>query len=286
MRKTRRKHEALELLAKKGPMNVYQVWKWFQETRKTSKGSRSAYQKAVNSLMKEGYVNVKKSKAWYGGRTMKVYGITVEGFLEALKEKTLWGHIDQIVSSNKQLMPEYFEFWDTLKRLKADDVGVKLLAYAIEKLKRGVPTFPEQIEGRKPTLRDWLPRAAIYPYDAMLEGVLSRMETSRFLRAILEDDKAEKLYVDTLKWIIRSHKSAMESFSGALEKHRELKYWLDKTRRVVEIIENIQDPAERLKALKQDKDLWQAVLRLYPEVKDEEGLLVLFEKIKSEKSKA
>jgi len=269
-------------LAVRGPLNVYQIWNSAKETLRARKGPRSAYQKAINSLMKEGYVRIKGSKAWYGkNRTVKIYEITAEGLLEALKDKNLWGHIDEIAVSNEQLLPEYFGFWQTLKHMKADDIGAKLLAYAVEKLRSGIPTFPEKIDGRKPTLRDWLPRLAIYPWSALLEQILTPEEANRFTTAILEDPKAEKLYTDTLHWIIDSHKSAVESFSKALEKYYELKAWYERAKRFLEITEKIKDPVKRLDALKQDEDLWQSTLQLYPKAKD---LLTLLERLKTAKT--
>jgi len=272
---TKKQLTVLRYIAENGPAIEYQL-------KKHAEVSSFTAHQAPNILLKKGLLKAKPRGKARTGKTIKVYNITLEGLFEVLKEKSAWENIDEIISFNERLLPEYFGFWKTLKRLKIDDVGVKLLAYAIEKLRHGIPTFPEKIEDRKPTLRDWLPRLAIYPYDAMLERVLTPEEALRFHRAILEDDRAEKLYVDTLKWVIDSHKSATKAFSKALEKHHELK----RAGRVVEIIEKIQDPAEQLKALKKDKDLWQTVLRLYPEAKDEKNLLEILEKFKTGKLKA
>lgn len=274
--------EVLCWIAKNGPATEYELTKHAGEIKVSS---FTAHQ-APNRLAEKGLLKAEPRGKARTGKTIKVYGLTVEGFLEVLKEKQAWANIDKIISSNEQLLPGYFGLWKKFIEMKVDDVAVKLLAYVVERLQKGIPTFPEKIEGRKPTLKDWLPRLAIYPYDAMLDGVLSQEEVLRFHRVILGDDRAEKLYVDTLKWIIDSHKSAMESFSAALEKHHEVKYWFEKARRVVEIIENIREPAELLKALKRDKDLWQALLRLYPEVKDEKGFFALFEKLRIERMKA
>lgn len=274
-----RQQQTLKQLALKGPMNTYQIWK---SVLKQDRGPKSAYRKTVNSLLKKGLLVIKESKSWYGKRTENIYGLTLQGLFKVLKIEAMWQRIDEVVAANKELVPVFFELWPEFERFKVKDIAVKLLRDAVNKLRdQGIPSFPEKIEGRRPTLGDWLPRLAVYPYDAMLEGTLSREEAKRWHRILLEP-KVERLYVDTLKWMVDSHRSAMEAFSEALEKHHELK----RAGRVVEIIEKIQDPVEQLKALKKDKDLWQTVLRLYPEAKDEKNLLEILEKIKTGKLKA
>jgi len=200
------------------------------------------------------------------------YRLTVTGLIEILQEEALWERLDKIVSSNKETLPEYFGLWDAFKKLKVDDIAVKLLKYAVRKLSSAVPTYPEEINDRKPTLKDWLPRMAIYPYDAMLEKVITQEETDRWLDMILEEPKAEKLYLDTLTWMYESHKVSTEKWMQAIEKYHELKTWHSRSKRVVAILKSIKDPYEKVKALKEDRDLWEAVLRIY-EVEREKELL-------------
>lgn len=262
-------------------MNVYQIWHSIEEDLRTPKGPRSAYQKAINSLMKEGYVRIKGTTAWYGkNRTVKTYEITVEGLLEALKDDKLWGAIDEIAEKNAQLLPEYFGLWKKFKELKVYDVAVKLFIYAVTKLQKGIPSFPEKIDGRKPTLRDWLVRSAIYPWQAHVDGCLTEQEAKTFLRVILMDERAEKLYVGTFQWMIDAHRSAMESFESALKKYEEMKYWIDVGKRVVKLLETNKAPLEILKILKEDEKLWKAFVQLYPEVKDAKDAQALIDKIK------
>jgi predicted transcriptional regulator len=277
----KRQNQTLLQLAMNGPMNVYQVWRSIPGT---NRGSRSSYQKAVNSLLKIGFIKVKESKPWYGGRSEKAYQLAIEGFLQVLREKEAQQNIDKIINSNKEILPEYLGLWDGFKQFEVREVAMKLLEYAVRRLQQGLPSFPERIQNRKPTVGDWLARLAIFPYDALLEGVLNQEEAERWQQMLISAPKAEELYLSTLKWMVESHKSAMESFSRALTTHNQLKYWSESTRQIVEIIEKIQDPTERLRALQQNRDLWQAVLQLYPETKDEKELSALLQKLKTGKS--
>jgi DNA-binding PadR family transcriptional regulator len=285
LKKTLRKNEALQLLAVKGPMNVYQIWNALKETSRAPKSpKRSAYQKAINSLMKEGYVRIDKTTAWYGkNRTVKTYQITIEGLLEALKDDKLWGAIDEIAEKNEQLLPEYFGLWKKFKEMKKDDIAVKLFTYAVTKLQQGIPSFPEKIENRKPTLRDWLPRMAIYPWEAQVEQVLTEKEALAFLSVILTDERADKLYVDTLQWITDSYRSGLKSFEDALKKYKEVKYGVDVAKQVVKLLETDKTSLEILKVLREDEELWKVFVQMYPKMKDakdEQDEQAIVEKIK------
>jgi DNA-binding PadR family transcriptional regulator len=282
LKQTQRKNEALQLLAAKGPMNVYQIWNSLKETSRAPKSpKRSAYQKAINSLMKEGYVRINKTTAWYGkNRTVKTYQITIEGLLEALKDDKSWGAIDEIAEKNEQLLPEYFGLWKKFKEMKKDDIAVKLFTYAVTKLQRGIPSFPDKIEGRNPTLHDWLVRMAIYPWQAQVEQVLTEKEALDFLSVILTDERAEKLYVGTFQWMIDAHRSTLKSFEDALKKFNEVKGLVDFAKRVVQLLETSKTPLEILKTLKEDEALWKAFVQLYPEVKDAKDEQAIIEKIK------
>jgi hypothetical protein len=278
---TPRKNESLQLLATKGPLNVYQIWNSFEKAHGTPKGKRSAYEKAINSLMKDGYVRIGKTTAWYGkNRTVKTFQITVEGLLEALKDDKLWGSIDEVAQKNEQLLPEYFGLWKKFKEMKKDDIAIKLFTYAVTKLQKGIPSFPEKIEGRKPTLHDWLVRMAIYPWQAQVEQVLTEEEALDFLSVILTDERAEKLYVDTFNWMIDAHRSAQKSFEAALKKYNEVKGWVDFEKRLLQLQKTNKTPLEILKTIKADEALWKVLLQIYPEMKDAKDDQEIIEKIK------
>jgi hypothetical protein len=177
----------------------------------------------VGSLLRVGLIKVKESKSWYGRRSERIYQLTIEGFLEILKQNTTWQDLEKTIGSNKQILPEYFEMWESFKQCKVGDVARKLVSYAAQKLRHGLPSFPERIENRTPTLTDWLPRLAIYPYQALIEGVISQGEAQRWHRMLLAVPKAERLYIGTLKWIVTAHESGMKSYSKALEVHYKYK---------------------------------------------------------------
>ena len=271
MRKAKSDKVILEKLALKRPLTIYAL-------NKITSYSTSTIHASIHKLMMQNLV--KKGE--------KGYSLTVAGLVRVLQNKATWECIDEIAISNKKLLPEYFDLWQTFEGMNVKEIAVKLLKYGIGKLSSGLPAFPEQINGRKPTFKDWLPRLAIYPYDALLEGVLNKEETDLWHLMLLEDPRAEKLFVSTLKWMITSHKSGMESFSRALEKHHELKYLYETIKPWVEIelrelIERVHYPPEQIKAIKQNKELWEAMLQLYPEVKDERELSMLLEKLKPRK---
>jgi hypothetical protein len=215
-----RQIQTLLQFATNGPMNMYQVW---HSIPKASRSSRSSYQKAVDFLLRVGLIRVRESKSWYGKRSQKIYQLTIEGFLEILKLNNLWQNLEKTISSNKEILPEYFDMWESFKQFNVENVAIKLVRYAARKLQNGLPSFPERIEDRTPTLRDWLPRLAIYPYQALIEEVISQGEAQRWHRMLLAVPKAEQLYVSTLKWIVASHESGMKSYSKALEVHYKYK---------------------------------------------------------------
>lgn len=225
----KRQQQALKQLALKGPMNTYQIWK---SVPKEDRGHKSAYRKTVNSLHNKGLVAVKETKPWPGKRTKNVYKLTIKGLSTTLEKEDLWQHMDEIATANEELAPEYFGLWSTFRRFKVEDIAAKLLRDVVHRLQQGVPTFPEKINDRTPTLRDWLPRLAIWPYDAMLEGVLTEREAYQFHTAIIMDGKAEKFYLEVLNWIRESHEAASETWAKAIEKHNRLKEELQKLRSV------------------------------------------------------
>lgn len=221
----KRQQQAIKQLALKGPMNTYQIWK---SVPREDRGHKSAYRKTVNSLLNKGLVAVKETKLWPGKRTKNVYKLTIKGLFSTLEKEDMWQHIDEIAAANRELAPEYFGLWPMFRRFKIEEIAVKLLRYVVRRLRQGVPTFPEKIEERKPTLRDWLPRLAIWPYDAILEGVLTKREAYKFHTAIIQDSKAEKFYLEVLNWIRESHKDASETWTKAIETHNRLKEQLQK----------------------------------------------------------
>ena len=245
----------LEKLAFEAPLTIYSL-------NKITGYSTSTIHASIHRSMRQNLVK----------RDEKGYMLTVAGLIKVLQDKAVWENINDIAISNKSLMPEYFELWDTFERMNVKEIAVRLLRYVVRKLSLGIPSFPEQIEGRKPTFEDWLPKLAIYPYDAMLEGILTEDEAYHWHQMLFKEPKAEKLFLDTLTWMYESHEAASEIWRQGIQKHHELKAWFNRVQRVVTMLENIKDPYGRLKALKQDKDLWETILRMY-QVKDERELL-------------
>jgi len=203
----------LERLVFEAPLTIYSL-------NKITGYSTSTIHASIHKLMRQNLVK----------RNENGYMLKVAGLVKVLQDKALWEHIDEIAISNKSLMPEYFELWDTFERINVKEIAVRLLRYAVRKLSLGIPSFPEQIEGRKPTFEDWLPRLAIYPYDAMLEGILTEDEAHHWHQILLQDPKAEKLFLDTLTWMYESHKSASETWRKLVEMHQKLKRELTKVR--------------------------------------------------------
>jgi len=212
----------LKWIAENGATTEYQLTK----QKEIGISDFTAHQ-APNLLVKKGLLKSEPKGKARTGKTIKTYQLTIEGLFEVLKETSVWGHIDNIISVNEQLLPEYFGLWKKFKEMKVDDVAAKLFTYTITKLQEGVPSFPKNIGNRKPTLRDWLPRMAIYPWDALNDKTLTEQETKAFLRVIIADERANKLYVDTLQWMIDSYRSAMQGYKYALKKYKEVKYLVD-----------------------------------------------------------
>ena len=235
-----RQAQTLLQFATDGPMNLYQVW---QSIPKDNRSVRSSYQKAVAFLMTHHLIRVKETGSWFGGRSKKVYQLTVDGFLEILRLNTASSDIKKAINSNKDILPEYFELWDSFEQLDVGDTAIKLVRYAAKKLQSGLPSFPERIENRDPTLSDWLPRLAIYPYQALIEGSISQGEAQRWHRMLLAVPKAEQLFVSTLKWIIASHESGMKSYSKALETHYKLRQALVTARWMSAVVHSGKFPA-------------------------------------------
>jgi len=196
----------LKKLTFKAPLTIYAL-------NKITGYSTSTIHASVHRLMRQNLVK----------REENGYVLTVAGLVKVLQDRTLWKHIDDIVISNKKLMPEYFGLWDFFGRMNVKEIAVRLLDYAVKKLSFGIPSFPEQIEGRKPTFKDWLPKLAIYPYDAMLEGILTEAEAYYWHQMVIQDPKAEKLFLDTLTWVYESHKSASETWRKCIETHQKYK---------------------------------------------------------------
>jgi len=213
MRTPKSEKVILEKLASEAPLTIYGL-------NKMTGYSTSTIHATIHRLMRQGIVK----------RDEKGYMLTVAGLVKVLQDKALWEHINDIAISNKSVMPEYFELWDVFESMNVKKIAVRLLEHAVRKLSLGIPSFPEQIEGRKPTFKDWLPRLAIYPYDAMLEGILTEAEAHHWHQILLEDLKAEKLFLDTLTWMYESHKSASETWWKLVEMHQKLKRELTKAR--------------------------------------------------------
>ena len=92
-------------------------------------------------------------------------------------------------------------------------IAVKLLRFAVEKLRSNIPEYPEQLEGRKPTLMDWFVRASIYPEI----GVLTAEEYSRWFNVVCADERVYRIYLGTVKWMYESHKASAETWKNLME---------------------------------------------------------------------
>jgi len=203
-------------------MNVYQIW---SSLDKDHRGSRSSYQKAASILLRERLIGVKEKAPWFGKRIETTYGLTTEGLIYILCNEEKWckDRMTDIARNNRDLAPDFLGLWYRFRETKVEDIAFKVLLRAAKKLNTNPPSFPEQIDGRNPTASDWLPRLAILPYDAIQEKKLTMNEAERWYDMILEESRAEKLYSSTLRWVIDSHRSAMQGFSKALERHEEAK---------------------------------------------------------------
>lgn len=185
-----------EKLAFEAPLTMYAMNKMTGYSTSTIHGS-------IHRLMKKNLVK----------RGDKGFVLTVAGLVKVLQDEAIWEHIDKIVASNKAAIPEYFELWDAFKKMKVDDIAIKLLRYAVKKLGSGIPTYPERIEGRKPTLRDWLVRASTFPE----VGVLTEEEHARWLDAVVADNRVYEIYLGTTKWLYESHRASAETWGKLLE---------------------------------------------------------------------
>jgi len=260
-----REREALQLFALTGPMNPRQVWKTATKEKRGSEGSLSSYQKAVDLLWQDGYIRVKESVPWYGKRrSKKTYEITTEGLLEVLQDEDLWKEIDRLAKAQSKNFPETFGAWTTYKQIGAVSIATKLLRYSVKKLAAGKPTYPEKLGRRTPTLRDWLVRSSILPE----YGVLSTDEHKKWIDLLLMNEKARNLYLDTMRWMYESHKTSAESWGKAYEGFLNLTSWVEASHRLKAIVSEVKDPAERLKALKQDRDLCNRIAQIYRAMKE------------------
>jgi hypothetical protein len=206
MRKSGSRVIILERIALHGELTMYAL-------NKLTGYSTSTIFDSIHQLIKQKLVKQQK----------KGYSVTIAGLICVLQKEEAWESVDTIVFSNMKLFPQYFGLWDVFKRYNVKDIAILLLRFAVAKLSSGVPAFPEKIDGRKPTLEDWLPRFAIYPYEALINGYIHEDDAERWLDMLIEVPEAEKIYINTLQWMITSHKSAMESFSRALEVYKEIK---------------------------------------------------------------
>jgi len=260
-----REREALQLFALTGPMNPRQVWKTAKKEKRGSEGSLSSYQKAVDLLWQDGYIRVKESAPWYGKRrSKKTYEITTEGLLEALQDEDLWKEIDRLAKAQSKNFPEIFGAWTTYKQMGAVSVATKLLRYSVKRLAAGKPTYPEKLRGRTPTLRDWFVRSSIYPE----YGVLSRNEYLKWIDVLLADEGTRNVYLDTIKWMYESHKTSAEFWGKTYQGFVNLTSWAGASHRLKAIVSEVKDPAERLKALKQDRDLSNKIEQIYRTTKE------------------
>ncbi|MCW4045875.1 MAG: hypothetical protein NWE94_10215 [Candidatus Bathyarchaeota archaeon] len=264
----------LKWIALHGPATEYQL------TKEKELGiSGFVAHQATGQLAEKRLLSAEAKGKARTGKTIKQYRLTLEGFVEVMKAKDSWAHVDQIIAVNAGMLPEYFGLWSKFKQAGVDNVACTLLSFALERLRSGLPSFPEKINGRKPTLRDWLPRLAIYPWEAYVNRVLSQKEATAFLLVLLEDEEAESLYVSTLQWLADSHRSAMESFNAVLQKYRELKQHKTAGKRFLTLLTSNKPPLEKLELIRQDPELWNYFLQSYPEMKDAKDANEIIDKL-------
>jgi len=244
-------------------MNIHQLWKSFP---KEDRGYKSAYSRSVDSLVKAGYLRVIESEPWPGERRKRTYQITLMGYMEVLKQDSMWQCIGEVADNNKEILPEYFELWNHFRKTGIEEIAKKLHKYAIEKLREGLPSFPNEVNGRKPTLKEWLIKSSIFPE----AGVLDRDENRLWTTSIIRNEKSYRIYLETIKWMYRAHYKAIKNWQDA---YIGVLAW-----QLKEIITNIRDPSEQIAALKRDKDLWENITTLHPD-KDEEELLAFYKEV-------
>lgn len=241
----------LKNLAFKAPLTIYAL-------NKITGYSTSTIHASVHRLMRQNLVK----------RYEKGYTLGVAGLVKLLQDEAMWEHIDKVAALNKEMIPEYFELWNTFKKLKVNDIATKLLKYSVKKLVSGIPTYPERIEGRKPTLKDWLVRMSIFPE----VGVLTKEEHARWFDAVIADNRIYEIYLGTIKWMFESHKATSEVWKKTYEVTVKAKRWAEAKQRLEAIVTNIEDPNERLRTLKEDKVLWETLKEMY-NIKDDVQLL-------------
>jgi len=214
----------------------------------------------IPGLKDIGYIQVVGSRVSKGSPA-PLYGITVEGLLVALLQEEIWNEIDKIAFAQKDLLPEYFGLWETFEKEDVQDVALKLLKYSIEKLRSGIPTFPEKLNGKKPKLKDWLVRSSIFPEF----GVLTNEELKRWMQSSLVNDGFYNIFLETATWMYQSHKDSAESWG-------ELRYKILKGRIWYEIINKYptRDYYELLRIVKNDKEYWSRLKEIYESVDDED----------------
>ena len=214
------------------------------------KGTRSGDTRRPG-LEELGYVQQVGSRV-SKGREIPLYNLTPKGLVTILQhEEDLWESMDEIVVAQRDVLPEYFGLWDTFKRNRVEDIAIKLLKNAVEKLSVGIPNFPERIDGREPTLRDWLVKMAIYPPDPEL---LTKDEMRRWWFNLL-DDRFYNRVIEVIEWMLEAHKHGVEVWTQAKDAVQKMKMWSEVIRN-----QRISDPRDLyglVNSLKQNTELWR-----------------------------
>ncbi len=258
-----KQHKILVYISMNGPTTEYQLTK----EKRLGLSSFVAHQ-ATGVLAEKGLLKAKDRGKARTGKTIREYTLTLNGLVEILKDAQAYGHLDRLASVNEELMPEYFRLWPMFVRCGLDGIAAKILAYTVEKLLRGLPGVPATINGRKATLRDWLPRSAIYPFEAQVDGAITKEEAVKFVSGIVVDDEAASFYDETLQWVVDGFRSAKESFELYLNSFRQLRKNFEASRRLYDLLRTDKSPKEKLELIRKDPELAHEFVEMYPEAKN------------------
>lgn len=155
----------------------------------------------IKELEKKGFME-KKGERSSKGSVVPTYGLTFKGLIAILAEDAnIWDKIDDVVHKQHDVLPEYFELWDSFGKLDVKDIALKNMKYAVNVMKNGKPFFPYVIDGRYPTSRDFfLAYAVCLPTDA------SMSDEQRWIGAALSEKRLYDLIIHVLKWFYEAHK--------------------------------------------------------------------------------
>ncbi|MGH9909695.1 MAG: hypothetical protein ACRD32_03565 [Nitrososphaerales archaeon] len=135
------------------------------------------------------------------GSAVPSYGLTFKGLIAIMaSDAGIWDDIDEMVRKQRNLLPEYFDLWDSFARLEVKDIAVMNLKHAVDILKNSKPIFPYVIDGRAPTMKDFfLAYAVCLPSDA------SDNDEKRWIKAAVSDKQLYNMIMHVMKWFYESY---------------------------------------------------------------------------------